>query len=228
MGTRFDLSKVELAHMGSDGEAQYLSGFLRCGCEEAHSIDPFHVNRKVRSCFKREDKALADNILGTVIGGDAAAAAELVELSGKLGIAKENYAEVAFFLRGNAELIYRPGAASLSTMEAEQQHVYGAGMDSAPCGWSIVGADAMARIRSRMASGRGLPRLTRELSATPRPGRLKRWRLWWTRRSRWVSARGAGPSTSRRWLACQPKCAMLQASIPAWSQPAGRVRPPSK
>lgn len=165
VGTRSDLSKVELAHMGSDGEAQYLSGFLRCGCDEAHSIDPFHVNRKVRSCFKREDKALADNILGTVIGGDAA---ELVELSGKLGITKENYAEVASFLRGNTELIYRPGAASLGTMEAEQQHVYGAGMDSAPCGWSIVGADAMARIRSRMASGRGLPRLTREPSATPR------------------------------------------------------------
>ena len=41
-------------------------------------------------------------------------------------------------------------------------------MDSAPCEWSVAGADAMARIRSRMASGRGLPRLTRELSATPR------------------------------------------------------------
>lgn len=40
VGTRFDLSKVELAHMGSDGEAQDLSGFLRCGCDEAHSIDP--------------------------------------------------------------------------------------------------------------------------------------------------------------------------------------------
>lgn len=70
VGTRFDLSKVELAHMGNDGEAQYLSDFLRCGCDEAHSIDPFHVNRKVRSCFKREDKALADKILGTVIGGE--------------------------------------------------------------------------------------------------------------------------------------------------------------
>lgn len=168
VGTRFDLSKIELAHMGSDGEAQYLSGFLRCGCDETHSIDPFHVNRKVRSCFKREDKALADNILGVAIDGDAAAAADLLELSGKLGIAKKSYAEAASFLRDNAELIYRPGAASLGTMEAEQQHVYGARMDSVPCGWSVAGADAMARVRSRMASHRELPRLTRELSVTPR------------------------------------------------------------
>ena len=168
VGTRFDLSKVKLAHMGSDGEAQYLSGFLRCGCDEVHSIDPFHVNRKVRSCFGREDRKLADNILGVVIDGDAAAAADLVELAGKLGIAKKNYADVASFLRDNAEAIYRPGAASLGTMEAEQQHVYGARMDSVPCGWSVAGADAMARVRSRMASGRELPRLTRELSVTPR------------------------------------------------------------
>ena len=39
---------------------------------------------------------------------------------------------------------------------------------SVPCGWSVAGADAMARVRSRMASHRELPRLTRELSVTPR------------------------------------------------------------
>lgn len=61
-GTRFGLSKVELAHMGSDGEAQYLSGFLRCGCDEVHSIDPFHINPKVRSCFGKGDKALASMV----------------------------------------------------------------------------------------------------------------------------------------------------------------------
>ena len=40
--------------------------------------------------------------------------------------------------------------------------------------------------------------------------------------------RDGRPSTCRPSLACRPKCAMLRASIPAWSQPAGRVRPPSK
>ena len=48
--------------MGSDGEAQYLSGFLRCGCDEVHSIDPFHINPKVRSCFGKGDKALASMV----------------------------------------------------------------------------------------------------------------------------------------------------------------------
>ena len=168
VGTRFDLSKIELAHMGSDGEAQYLSGFLRCGCNEVHGIDPFHVNRKVYSCFKAKDKKIADNVLGMVIDGMAEDAADVIEACGAAGLAKKNFPEVAGYLRGNAEFIYRPGAAGLGTMEAEQQHVYGARMDSVPCGWSVAGAEAMARIRSRIASGRKLPRLTRELSATPR------------------------------------------------------------
>ena len=67
-----------------------------------------------------------------------------------------------------ADCVEMAGAASLGTMEAEQQHVYGARMDSVPCGWSVRGADAMARVRSRRASQRELPRLTREMSVTPR------------------------------------------------------------
>ena len=35
-------------------------------------------------------------------------------------------------------------------------------------GWSVRGADAMARIKSRRASQRELPRLTREMSVTPK------------------------------------------------------------
>lgn len=64
-----------------------------------------------------------------------------------------------------------PGAVGKGR-EAEQQHVYGARMDSVLCGWSVAGADAMAGIRNRIAFGRELPRLMRELSVTP--GRGKR------------------------------------------------------
>ena len=103
-----------------------------------------------------------------VIDGYAAEAADCVEMAGAMGLANRCWPEVADYLRNNAECIYRPGAASLGTMEAEQQHVYGARMDSVPCGWSVRGADAMARVRSRRASQRELPRLTREMSVTPR------------------------------------------------------------
>lgn len=168
VGTRFDLSKVELARMGSDGEGCYLSGFLRCGCDEAHGIDPFHVNRKVMSCFPADARALALNVLGMVIDGCAEEAAGVVELAGAMGVANRAWPDVASYLRNNAEFIYNPAASGLGTMEAEQQHVYGARMDSVPCGWSVKGADAMARVRSRRASHRELPRLTREMSVTPK------------------------------------------------------------
>lgn len=53
-------------------------------------------------------------------------------------------------------------------MESENQHLYGARMGSFPCAWSVRGASDMARIRSRSRSGRAIPRMTREASATPR------------------------------------------------------------
>ena len=40
----------------------------------------------------------------------------------------------------------------------------------------------------------------------------------------WGSGRGGRPSTCRLSLACPSRCAMLRASIPAWSRLSGRVR----
>ena len=158
----------KVARMGSDGEACYLEGFLRCGCDEMHGIDPFHVNRKIMSCFPADARALGRNVPGMVIDGCAEEAADVIEVAGAMGVANKAWPEVASYLRGNAEFIYNPAAGGLGTMEAEQQHVYGARMDSVPCGWSVRGADAMARIKSRRASQRELPRLTREMSVTPK------------------------------------------------------------
>lgn len=141
---------------------------LDAGAEVDRNIDPFHVNRKVTSCFGPDARELSANILGMVIDGYALEAADCIEMAGAMGLANRGWPEAADYLRNSAEFIYRPGAASLGTMEAEQQHVCGARMDSVPCGWSVRGAGAMARVRSRRASQRELPRLTRGLSATPR------------------------------------------------------------
>ena len=47
-------------------------------------------------------------------------------------------------------------------MECEQEHMYKSRMASVPCAWSVKGADAIARIRSRLNSGRDLVFLTRK------------------------------------------------------------------
>lgn len=50
-------------------------------------------------------------------------------------------------------------------------------MASFPCAWSLAGADAMARCRSWFASGRDVPRRTREESLSPKRGRARDERL---------------------------------------------------
>lgn len=174
LADRFDLSKIENIHFGCDGESFYKEGaaYLPISAECDTHLDPFHVNRAILSCFYQKDKQLANNILGVAIDGDVESAAALIEACENLGIAKKDSSKVANYLRTNADIVYS-GGPSLGTMESEQQHVYGARMDSIPCGWSVGGADAMARIRSRKHSKRKLPRLTRDKSITPKRARRK-------------------------------------------------------
>ena len=66
-------------------------------------------------------------------------------------------AEVAPYLRAHASSLGVEGP-SLGTMEPENQHVYQSRLSSVSCAWTRRGADAVARIRSRRASGRAIPR----------------------------------------------------------------------
>ncbi len=169
IASRFDLSKVECAHFGCDGESFYKTGqdWLPAKVKSDTHLDPFHVNRAVHSCFPADQKKLADNILGTVIDGDVEVGAALIEAACDFGLTKGDAMRIAGYLRNNKEIIYTQGP-SLGTMESEQQHVYGARMDSVPCAWSVQGVDAMARIRSRKFSRRRLPVPSRTQSLTPR------------------------------------------------------------
>ena len=67
---------------------------------------------------------------------------------------------MAGYLLNNSELIGAEGP-SLGTIESDNQHIYGARMDSVPCAWSVRGGSDMARILSRRASGREIPRVSR-------------------------------------------------------------------
>ena len=170
VGTRFDLSKVESCHLGTDGEAWCKRGaeFMPARISTTGRLDPFHVSRAVLSCFAREDQGGAWHVIDVLDEGDVEEACRLLEAMGGLGVARgKRAAQVAGYLRNHADLIAAEGP-SLGTMESENQHLYGARMDSVPCAWSREGASAMARVISRRASKRGVPRMTRERSAGPR------------------------------------------------------------
>lgn len=167
VGTRYDLAKVKRVHVGADGEGWCLAAgeWLPRARAVAH-LDPFHVNRAVLSCFF--DPKMGWRVLDALWDGGKEEAACLIEAAAALGEARpKRAAQVVGYLRGNMDAIDIEGP-SLGTMESENQHLYGVRMDSFPCAWSVRGASDMARIRSRSRSGRAIPRMTREASATPR------------------------------------------------------------
>lgn len=88
------------------------------------------------------------------------AAAGLIEGMAGRGECREGARDVAAYLRRHAGRIGR--GPSMGTTEAERQHVYKVRMGSFPCAWPPEGADAMARVRSWLLSGFGLPRGARE------------------------------------------------------------------
>ena len=179
IGTRFDLSKVEVCHLGTDGEGWCERGveFFPAKVRSAGHLDPFHVNRAVLSCFDGENRRGAWHVLDVLNDGDKEEACLLLEAMRDFGIAREKRTtEVVGYLRNNIDLIAVEGP-SLGTMESENQHLYGARMDSVPCAWSRPGASAMARLVSRRASRREVPRLTRSRSLTPKRAKQRERRI---------------------------------------------------
>lgn len=189
IGTKFDLSKVESCHIGTDGEAWCKRGaeFLPSRISTSGHLDPFHVSRAVASCFGADRMRGAWHVIDVLNDGDVEEAASLLEAMAGAGLAREGRVpKVAAYLRNNAELIGAPGP-SLGTMESENQHLYGARMDSVPCAWSREGTSAMARIISRRSSKRDLPKVTRASSVTRRRARRSEERI-----ARALFPKGAG------------------------------------
>lgn len=168
IGTKFDLSQVEICHIGTDGEGWCERGteFFPTEINSTGHLDPFHINRAVLSCFDKKNAKGAWHVLDVLNDGDKEEACKLLELMRDEGIARVKQAtRVVGYLRNNIDLIAVEGP-SLGTMESENQHLYGARMDSVPCAWSRSGASAMARVVSRKHSHREVPRMTRSRSMT--------------------------------------------------------------
>ena len=163
VGERCDLAKVRRVRLGADGEP-WCGGAGRYFplAETAFRLDPFHVNRAVMACLP--DRRMAWSVIDVINDGGEAEAVALLRACLDLGVANAGRAgAVIRYLEGNAGAIAVDGP-SLGTMESENQHLYGARMDCWPCAWSLRGASDMARLISRRASGRAVPRMTRERS----------------------------------------------------------------
>ena len=172
MGRRWDLSRLESVHLGGDGEpwCSALGAWLP-RAEVVFHLDPFHVNRAILAALP--DKRLAGRLIGLVRDGGKEAAVALLKGCLSQGLARPRAGAAAVgYLEGNLGSVAVAGP-SLGTMESDNQHLYGARMDSVPCGWSRAGACDMGRLISRRESGRAVPRMTRELSASPRRRRRR-------------------------------------------------------
>ena len=176
MGSRFDLGRVERVSLGTDGEAQYVNGIsaMSFAAESDGHIDPFHVDRAVARCAPAGSR-LGRAMLQVLEAGGPEACAFVIESLASVGALRGGSDKVAAYLRNHAPEI--GGGPSMGTMEAEQQHTYKVRMASFPCAWSLAGADAMARCRSWIASGREVPRRTREQSLSPKRRRARDERL---------------------------------------------------
>ncbi|MCH3942557.1 MAG: UPF0236 family protein [Atopobiaceae bacterium] len=170
VGSVYDITKVRTVHSGFDG-AGWCEGdvtFLGFAEDVVGHLDPFHVNRAVARCFDADHAEQRSRALSEVYHGDARACADLLGSLAAEGSARPSVvAAVAPYLRAHASCIGVAGP-SLGTMEPENQHVYQSRLSGVPCAWTRRGADSMARIRSRQASGRVVPRLSRATRITPK------------------------------------------------------------
>ena len=153
----FDITKIKKVHLGFDGESTYKQAekYFLINAEFDGNLDPFHLNRAVRACFSEKHDGYKQ-VMSCLWYKNPKEAADLLESYSEFGEADARKAEiVAKYIRNNAEFI-RKNDYTLGTMECEQEHLYKSRLAGVPRAWSIAGVDAIARIRSRIYSGREL------------------------------------------------------------------------
>jgi hypothetical protein len=169
VGSVHDITKVKVVRSGFDGAGWCEGdvGFLGFAETVVGRLDPFHVNRAFARCFDAVHAGERSEALAEAYRGHACACADLLGAFADEGKARPSVvAAVAPYLRGHASCMGVAGP-SPGTMEPENQHVYQSGLSSVPCAWTRRGADSVARIRSRQASGREVPHLSRTDRVTP-------------------------------------------------------------
>lgn len=161
MAGRWSLPALKRCYTGSDGArwCGALADHLH-GPEVVHKLDPWHLNRAIKTAFpNRRDAAALFDLLH---------AGRLDELLGELSSRRdigpgdaEKIRGLIGYIRNNRAAI-EVSAPSMGTMEGTNAHLYAARMKVWGGAWSREGASDMARIRATLASGEKLPVAVRE------------------------------------------------------------------
>lgn len=157
----YSLASLKRCYTGSDGAkwCGALADHLH-GPKIVHKLDPWHVNRAIKSAFpEREDAAplfellhstRIDELLDVLASRRDAGFGDAAKTRALIGYIRNNRASI------------EADAPSMGTMEGTQAHLYAARMKVWGGAWSKEGASDMARIRSTLSSGERLPVPVRE------------------------------------------------------------------
>lgn len=157
----YSLPALKRCYAGSDGAKWCGSvGDYLHGPAIVHKLDPWHVNRAVKSAFPEPPQAAP--LFALLRAGDIDGM--LAEIDSRIEgrSCDENKARtLAGYLRTNRASI-EADAPSMGTMEGTNAHLYAARMKVWGGAWSAKGASDMARIRATSACGQVLPVPRRE------------------------------------------------------------------
>jgi len=161
MAGHYSLSALKRCYTGSDGEGwcRKLSDHLH-GPKIVHKLDPWHVNRAVKTAFPDpKDAAPLFDLLGA---GKVDELLDVLSLRLETGLSDPAKTEALIgYIRNNRASI-EAQVPTMGTMEGTCAHLYAARMKVWGGAWSVKGASDMARIRAAVFSGEALPVPQRE------------------------------------------------------------------
>lgn len=157
----YSLPALKRCYTGSDG-AKWCSALAEHlhGPEIVHKLDPWHVNRAIKTAFPEHgDAAPLFDLLGS---GRIDELLDLLamRLENGLGDEAKTRGLIGYIKRNRGSI--EADAPSMGTMEGTQAHLYAARMKVWGGAWSREGASDMARIRAALASDEKLPVPARE------------------------------------------------------------------
>ena len=157
----YSLPSLKRCYTGSDGAkwCGALADHLH-GPKIVHKLDPWHVNRAIKTAFPEPGDAAP--LFELLSAGMLDELLEVLRLRLDTGYGDEAKTRALIGYIENNRASIMADTPGMGTMEGTQAHLYAARMKVWGGAWSREGASDMARIRSTLASGETLPVPARE------------------------------------------------------------------
>ena len=161
LASHYSLTSLKRCYTGSDGAGWCggLADYLH-GPKIVHKLDPWHVNRAVRTAFPEHEDAAP--LFELLYSGKIGELLDVLSLRLDTGFGDEEKTTALIGYIENNRASIEAQAPSMGTMEGTNAHLYAARMKVWGGAWSIEGAGDMARIRAALSSGESLPVPQRE------------------------------------------------------------------